>query len=478
MSTFFDVANVIDQFKKQMHNSFDVESRILVKENDKVGFLFLKSFTDNQLFIDGIFLPISKFDGKVDIDLLEHNIVKSGDVSEIKQEQVLEKVLNGNVVIITQNKQKFVAVDIQKYPARIPSEPPTSPVIQGPREGFTEDIKTNITLIRRRLYTEDLVLKQFSVGKLTGTKVIVAYLHGVADKKVVKMVEERLKKIDIDGILDSYYILSFLEDRPNSLFKQIGRSEKPDIIVSKMLEGRVAIIVDGSPIVLSVPFLLIEDMQSSNDYYTNHHYSSLVRIVRMLGIIVAILAPGMYLSLQLYHYNILPLNFLVTVADTTQGLPFTPFLELLFISLLFQILYEVSLRLPSYLGLATSVVGALILGDTGVKAGLISPPGVIVVALAKIALYTAPEQSSQITVLQMVFLLIGGCLGLFGVVTGFIYLVNYLNNLDSFGTPYLSPYCPRRQKDLQDAIIKEPVTQKVGRPDMINLSNKRGQNER
>ena len=478
MSTFFDVANVIDQFKKQMHNSFDVESRILVKENDKVGFLFLKSFTDNQLFIDGIFLPISKFDGKVDIDLLEHNIVKSGDVSEIKQEQVLEKVLNGNVVIITQNKQKFVAVDIQKYPARIPSEPPTSPVIQGPREGFTEDIKTNITLIRRRLYTEDLVLKQFSVGKLTGTKVIVAYLHGVADKKVVKMVEERLKKIDVDGILDSYYILSFLEDRPNSLFKQIGRSEKPDIIVSKMLEGRVAIIVDGSPIVLSVPFLLIEDMQSSNDYYTNHHYSSLVRIVRMLGIIVAILAPGMYLSLQLYHYNILPLNFLVTVADTTQGLPFTPFLELLFISLLFQILYEVSLRLPSYLGLATSVVGALILGDTGVKAGLISPPGVIVVALAKIALYTAPEQSSQITVLQMVFLLIGGCLGLFGVVTGFIYLVNYLNNLDSFGTPYLSPYCPRRQKDLQDAIIKEPVTQKVGRPDMINLSNKRGQNER
>ena len=206
-----------------------------------------------------------------------------------------------------------------------------------------------------------------------------------------------------------------------------------------------------------MPFALIEDLQNSNDYYTNHHYSSIVRVIRLFGLLIAALAPGAYLALQLFHYNILPLNFLITIADTTLGLPFTPFLEITFIFLLFQILYEVSLRLPSYLGLATSVVGALILGDTGVKAGLISPPGVIIVALAKIALYTIPEEASQITVLQIVFIILGGSLGLMGITAGMVYVVNYLNKLDSYGTPYLAPYSPRIPKDLKDALLTSPV---------------------
>ena len=221
----------------------------------------------------------------------------------------------------------------------------------------------------------------------------------------------------------------------------------------------MAIIVDNSPIVLTVPFILIEDLQSSNDYYTNHHYASVIRVIRLFGLLLAILAPGVYLSLQLYHYNILPLNFLITIADTTLGLPFTPFLEIAFIFLLFQILYEVSLRLPSYLGLATSVVGALMLGDTGVKAGLISPPGVIIVALAKIALYTIPEEASQITVLQIIFIILGGSLGLMGIVAGMIYVINYLNKLDSYDTPYLAPYSPRINPDLKDALLTVPITE-------------------
>ena len=239
-----------------------------------------------------------------------------------------------------------------------------------------------------------------------------------------------------------------------------------------MLEGKVALIVDNSPIVLTVPFIFIEDLQNSNDYYTNHHYSSMVRIIRLLGLLLAIIAPGFYLALQIYHYNILPLNFLVTIADTTQGLPFTPFLEILFIFLLFQILYEVSLRLPSYLGLATSVVGALILGDTGVKAGLISPPSVIIVALSKIALYTIPEQSAQITVLQLIFLFLGGSLGIIGLTTGAIYIINYLNTLDSFGTPYLAPYGPKISPDLKDALLVKSIQKMNKRPKSFSPKQK------
>lgn len=452
-----NVEKFIEKLKSQFHDDSDFASRLFVCSNGKIGFVFLKSMSDPVLFSQSIYLPIQNFEGEINKQLLIDKILKNSSVESIEEEKIFADILDGKVVVFSDFFDGFISIDITKYPTRTPSEPPTSPVIQGPREGFVEDFKTNITLLRRRIHSKDLVFKTLIVGQHTQTKVILSYIHGVADKRVIKEVEEKIKNIKIDGVIDSYYILSYLEKRPNSLFKQIGNSEKPDVVVSKMLEGKVAIIVDNSPIVLTVPFILMEDMQSSNDYYTNHHYASVVRFIRMCGLLIAIVAPGFYLALQLFHYNILPLNFLITIADTTQGLPFTPFLEILFIFLLFQILYEVSLRLPSYLGLATSVVGALILGDTGVKAGLISPPGVIITALAKIALYTVPEQQSQITVLQIVFIILGGSLGVLGIITGFVYIVNYLNTLDDYKTPYLAPYAPRVKEDLADALLKSSI---------------------
>ena len=190
---------------------------------------------------------------------------------------------------------------------------------------------------------------------------------------------------------------------------------------------------------------------------------------------LALLGPGIYIALQLYHYNVLPIKYLITIADSTQQIPFTPFIEILFISLLFQILYEVSLRLPSYLGLATSVVGALILGDTGVKAGLISPPAVIVVAIAKIALYTIPEQSAQITVLQFFFLLIGASVGLLGLIGGSIYLIAYLNSLENYHTPYLAPFSPFILNDNKDGLIRTTLSNMKERPYSFNNQNHRRQ---
>ena len=459
-----NVEKYIENLKSQFHQNSDFASRLFVCQKGKIGFVFLKSMSDPILFSQCIYLPIQSFDGQITKQNLIDKILKNSGVEPVQEEKVFAEILDGKVIVFSDFFEGFISVDITKYPTRTPSEPPTSPVIQGPREGFVEDFKTNITLLRRRIHSKDLVFKMMTVGSHTKTKVILSYIDGIADSGVIKELEEKIGKIKINGVVDSYYILSYLEKRPNSLFKQIGNSEKPDVVVSKMLEGKVAIIVDNSPIVLTVPFILMEDMQSSNDYYTNHHYSSVVRFIRMCGLLIAIVAPGFYLALQLFHYNILPLNFLITIADTTQGLPFTPFLEILFIFLLFQILYEVSLRLPSYLGLATSVVGALILGDTGVKAGLISPPGVIITALAKIALYTVPEQQSQITVLQIVFIILGGSLGVLGIVTGFVYVVNYLNTLDDYKTPYLAPYAPRVKEDLKDALLKSSITEKHSLP--------------
>ncbi len=462
--SYFNVENKIEEVKTTLNESIDFSSRIFKKNSQELGFLYLKSIIDQQLFSSAIYFPLQMFDNKITIENLQNDILKCVDIKEVTKKEIIKEILDGRVIIITNFSNKVLSIDLLKFPTRTPTEPPTSPVIQGPREGFVEDMQTNVTLLRRRLKTQDLVIDVLRVGSQTQTKVCVTYLKGIANKKIVKEIKDNISKIKIDGILDSYNILSFLEKKPGSLFKQIGNTEKPDIVVSKMLEGKVAIIVDNSPIVLTVPFVFIEDLQNSNDYYTNHHYSSFVRIIRLLGLLIALIAPGFYLALQLYHYNILPLNFLITIADTTQGLPFTPFLEILFIFLLFQILYEVSLRLPSYLGLATSVVGALILGDTGVKAGLISPPGVIIVALSKIALYTIPEQAPQITVLQLVFIILGGSLGLIGLISGLVYIINYLNNFDSYHTPYLAPYSPRIPQDLKDAIFMDPIYNKRQRP--------------
>ncbi len=457
--SYFNVEEKVEEYKKLLNDSVDFSSRIYKKDDQEVSLIFLKSIIDQELLSNAVFLPLQTYEKPLDIDNLQNKILKCAEVKEIKEEKVIDEILNGRVIIFTNFSDKIIAIDLFKFPTRVPTEPPTSPVIQGPREGFVEDIQTNITLIRRRLKTDNLVIKSMEIGTESKNKVAMCYLKDVANDDLVDKVYKKLKSIVINGVVDSYYILSFLEERPDSLFKQVGGAEKPDIVVSKILEGKVAIIVDNSPIVLTIPFIIIEDLQNSNDYYTNHHYSSLIRIMRLIGLLIAILAPGSYLALQIYHYNILPLNFLITIADTTLGLPFTPFLEILFIFLLFQILYEVSLRLPSYLGLATSVVGALILGDTGIKAGLISPPGVIIVALSKIALYTIPEQASQITVLQVVFIILGGALGVMGVTAGLIYLVNYLNKIDSYGTPYLAPYSPRIPADLKDAIITSAPTQ-------------------
>ncbi len=452
-----DVEKCLSGILKDLNNSVDVATRSLDICGVKIGFVYLKSMTDVKLFSDNIFNPISNFDGKIDFCVIK-KLIQTNDISSCKKQEVLDKILCGVVVIVLSNSDKFLCVDIQSFLTRPPTEPPTSPVIMGPREGFTEDIKTNISLLRRRFHTENLVLKEMEVGQTSKTKIVISYLKNVADDKIVKKIEKKLSGIKIDGILDSYYLITLLSDRPNSILKQVGCAEKPDIICAKILEGRVAILVDNSPIVLTIPFLFLEDVQNSNDYYTNYIYASFVRWIRVLALFVAVLGPGFYIALELFHINVLPIKYLITIADATQQIPFTPFIEILFVYVLFQILYEVSLRLPSYLGLATSIVGALILGDTGVKAGLISPPTVIVVAIAKIMLYAIPEQSAQINIFQFVFLILGASLGVFGLVGGTIYVFSYANTLENYEAPYLAPFAPFILSDNKDGLFKVPIS--------------------
>ncbi|MBR2433574.1 MAG: spore germination protein [Clostridia bacterium] len=476
---FFSCAENIEFLKQKLHNNFDVVDKSFTAAGQKFAILYIKSLVDSKLLTDGILSPIQSITTPVkNLADVQNNVVRLGDMTIEKNfEKILNGILNGRVALFLEDEAAGLLIDIQTVKARSPAEPPTSAVIYGPRMGFTESIEDNISMLRKRLPTPNLVVQNFEVGKHTKTKVLICHLDGIASKKTVNAICKKIKGINIDGVLDSNYIMSYFQDK-STIFKRAGLAEKPDIVTAKMLEGRVAILVDGSPIALTLPFMIFEDLQNSNDYYTNSIYSSFLRFVRLLGLFVAVILPGLYLALRLYHFKVLPFRFLITISNTTEGLPFTPFVEMLFILLLFQILYEVSLRLPQYLGLATSIVGALILGQTGVSAGLISPPGVVIIAMSIIAVYTVTDQIAQLTVLRILFLIVGGTVGMLGIVGLVLYFVLKLATLDQFGTSYLAPYAPRKKSDLKDGLFTKPIYKMTNRPQSIRGTNKTRQKPR
>ncbi len=464
-----DMAN---QLKKSLLDSTDIIVRDLEINGERVALVFIDELCNVEELNRSVLFPIKQFmTTDITIEDLRKNVSSFCNVEILDLQQAKEKLLRGFSLIFMDGEEKVLVFNTVMYPGRSVEEPPTSTVISGPREGFNETLKVNLSLIRKRLPSSNLKVEELNIGRRTKTRINIVYFDDIVDKDVVNEIKQKLNKFDIDGVIDSYYLMKFLENRPNSIFRQVGNTEKPDIACAKLLEGRVVILVDGTPIAITIPYVMFEDFQSSNDYYSDAHRVSILRIIRVLGLFLSIFLPGMYIALQLYHYKVLPLKFLVTIVNTTQNLPLNPFLEIFFIIILFDILFEASVRMPKYLGMAISIVGALILGDTAVKAGLVSPPGVMIVALSAITVYIIPNQSSQISILRIVFALIGGTLGFHGIILGMLFLIVYLCNFDSFKTPYLAPYAPYISKDMKDFILKDSLTTMKTRPQSIPNKN-------
>ena len=466
------------QVLQEMENSKDIMSREIVAGGRKVDLVFLQDLTSYAVISEYIIKPLilckdfSK-NGKNLIEYLAKDVILGRQVQIVEDiKECICLILKGKVLVTVDGESSQIIVDATKFNMRAISEPPTSSVLQGPREGFNESIKNNLSMVRRRISSADLVIEDMKVGRQTQTLVSVMYLSNIADDKNAKEIIDRIKAIDIDGVVDSYYLIDFLQKHKDSIFKQVGTCEKPDIVVSKLLEGRIAIFVDGSPIVLTLPFLVYENFQSSEDYYSQHYHATFIRWIRLIGIGLAILLPGIYVSLQIFHHGIIPLKFLVTIANSTDGLPFTPLFEVLFILLLFELLNEASLRMPKYLGMAMSIIGALILGDTAVKAGLISPPAVMIIALSSMTIFTVADLSNQLSLLRLGFVFLGGLIGIYGVILGVVFLVGYLNTLDSYGTPFLAPLTPKINNDMQDFMNMKGVSSMKERPQSIPNKNR------
>lgn len=426
--------------------------------------VYVDSVIDKDFLGKYVLKPLQSLPNDTPIDVATKSLSTCAVEKISTFKDATEKTLDGNVLIYVDGQNQAICVDLKKYETRAVAEPPTSTVIRGPREGFNECLKTNLSLVRRRIKSNDLKIKMMQVGRYTKTAVAVIYISSVADDELVEKIQNRISKIDVDGAIDSSYISKFLVDKKTSVFKQTGSTEKPDVLTAKLLEGRVAILVDGSPIAVSLPYMLIEDFQSAEDYYTSVYRANVSRALRLISVAFSVLLPSFFVAAQLFHLQLIPLNFLLTIVNSIKGIPLSPSYEMFFTLLIFEILNEASVRMPRYVGMAVSIVGALVLGDTAVTAGIVSTPTIMIMALSGICLYTVPDLIETMSVIRLIFLIIGGSVGGYGILVACAFIVIYLSDSDSYGAPLTAPYSPIVKKDLKDGFLMKRITDMKTRP--------------
>lgn len=382
------------------------------------------------------------------------------------------EILAGNPLLLVDGMEGGVVLGTKKVSLRAITEPQTAIAVKGPREGFIEDVKTNMGLIRRRLKSPALRFKSMEVGRHSRTLVCIAYLDGIANPDAVRELEERIAAVEIDGVPDSSYIAKFIAKKPYSIFKQIGTTEKPDILCAKMLEGRIAILSDGSPIALTVPYLLAEDFQSAQDYFVSPARATMSRILRMIAVIAALFLPATYVAAELFKLQLIPLNLLLVISGGSQDLALSPSLEMFFLLAVLEILIEASVRMPKYVALALSVIGALVLGDTAVQAGIVSSPAIIIVAISGISAYTVPDLTGTLSLVRLALVVVAGSIGTYGIILLTTLMLYYLLSSESYGAPLLAPYAPLIRRDLRDTLYKTDLFALDERPAVFRGKNK------
>jgi len=453
-------------------NSSDFVIREIKTEVMEAKLYFLDAMADTEQMELTLIRPLTLYRGeKVDYEILKGIVFSGCNIKETELTEGIAAIAAGDALLIMEGQDKPIVFGVRKGIFRTVTEPPTGTVIKGPREGFVENIKVNTVLLRRRLRSDKLVIESLSIGRYTETAVAICYIDGIAKKSIVDEVKNKLSKVNVDGLVDSSYVTKILEMRPYSMFKQVGNTEKPDVAAEKLLDGRIAIIVDGSPIVLTLPFMIIEDFDGVQDLYKRSTRSSFLRIIRIFAIFMAVVLPAVYVAMQMHQYQILPLQLLIKIMGADKNIPFTPTVEMLIALLLFEILSEASIRMPRHVSMALSVVGAIVLGETAVNAGLLSSVTVLIVALSGIGLYAVPDEVGAFGLLRVIFVIVCGLFGIYGLLLSLICLFAYLNSMETYGVPYLSPVAPIEFEDLRNTIFVSSYPDDKHRTSVLNLEN-------
>ncbi|KQL45250.1 hypothetical protein AN963_23190 [Brevibacillus choshinensis] len=415
-------------------------------------------------------------DGDEDIEVIEEALLPVSQIARVDDyKKLLQAVLSGDTGILVEGNEEGLTLGIRGAEKRSVNEPEGEAVVRGPREGFIENIRTNTSMLRRKLKTPRLKMKSLVVGRETNTNIVVSFLEGIADPQVVKEVSQRISNIDMDAVLESGYIEELIQDNAYSPFPQVMYSERPDTIAGALLEGRVAIFVDGTPMVLIVPATFWMMMQASEDYFERSIMTTLVRLLRFLFLVLALVTPAFYVAITTFHQQMLPTTLLLSVAAARESIPFPAIVEALIMEISFEALREAGIRLPKTVGQAVSILGALVVGQAAVQAGIVSAPMVIVVSLTGIASFTIPHFNASISIriLRFPLMIAASILGIYGILVGVLVMLGHMANLRSFGVPYLSPIAPMSIGDLKDIFIRVPWSMMEKRPSFLGVENAR-----
>lgn len=391
-------------------------------------------------------------------------------VGSVKESTTLEVLLtllfDGYTLILFEGLQAALAADTSGWEKRSINEPTSQGVIRGPKEGFTENLRTGTAMLRRRLKTADLRIEEYRIGQRTGTGIALVYLKGLASEQVLAEIRRRLDAINTDAILESNYIEEFIQDGGLTPFPTIQNTERPDAMAGGILEGQIGIIIDGTPFALLAPSTFFNFFQSSEDYYQRYDISSFLRLIRYSAFFVSMLLPALYIAVTTFHQEMLPTTLLISLAAQREGVPLPAFAEALLMELTFDVLREAGVRMPRTIGPAISIVGALVLGQAAVSAGLVSAAMVIVVSFTAISNFVIPSLAiaNSIRLIRFVMMFIAASLGLFGIMSFLMVLLIHMAGLRSFGVPYLSPVAPMVPRYLKDIFIRVPLWNMNMRP--------------
>ncbi len=421
--------------------------------------IYMDGMTDSDQINEAIIRPLLTVNVRNqsgDIaDFIGKQILFTRDVKRKENiAQILEGILYGEALLLIDGSKTALMMDVKGFRTRGITEPQEERILQGPREGFEEAALLNLAMLRRRLLTPDLCVEMMRVGRRTSTAVFVCYLGTLANEKTVNEIKKRISKIDIDGILDTNYIIEQIRDNKFSIFKTSGTTERPDIVAARLLEGRIAIVVDGTPIVATVPYLFSENFQSDEDYYQNFLLSSAERLLRYFCFFLSISIPAVFIAISTFHRQLLPTAFAITVMQLRGGVPFTPVAECVAMILVFEILKEAGIRMSQNLGHALSIVGGLVVGQAAVEARIISSPILIVVALSGIAGLMLPRLKTAVFYLRIAFVLLCAVFGLYGYFAGALFLVLYIFSLSSFSTDYTISLKKANFQSLKDTVVR------------------------
>ena len=393
-------------------------------------------------------------DGVYDTAL--HSVLASSDVTEIEgTDEIIKYMTSGFAVLAVDGVERSLAIGSQGYAFRGVSEPESEVVQRGAREGFTEPLRVNMSLIRRRLKSPDLVFEQASAGDKSKTQLMLCYLKSAVSPKLLEKLRERLASCDLETVLASGYLTEYLEDEHTSrLFSGVGITERPDAVCGKLTEGRIAIIVDGTPAVIIVPRLFVEEFQGVDDYSNRTYYATLIRVIKYLSFFISVYLPALYTALAQYHPEYFPTWILIRTAKSLSQTPLPVTLEVLLITFVYEIMKEAGLRIPKSLGHAVSIVGALVIGESAVTAGIISSSTLMVVATAAICSYVTSPLYPPVTILRFVFIIVAGMLGLWGIVLASAVVLISMCSKTSLGVPYMSSLSPFSFRSMRDVFVR------------------------